>query len=83
MIFHQWLIPQDQLIEKVSQFRNAMVQDAQSRGMTINRGVEKVTEADLDRGIIARTATDSLPDLIQLSEELYHQLWQPFQEHII
>ena len=82
LVFHQWKIPKAQLVAKIEVFREAMMQDAQSRGLTMVRGVEKV-EANSERAVVTRVRVDQDIDFSKLSKELYQQLWQPFQSDLM
>ncbi len=81
LVFHQWKISKSQLIAKIEAFRAAMMQDAQSRGLTMVRGVEKVG-VDSERAVVTRAMVNQDIDFDELSQELYQQLWQPFQAYL-
>ncbi len=81
LIFHQWKIAKVQLTAKIEAFRTAMMQDAQSRGLTMVRGVEKIEERT-ERAVVTRTRINKNVDFPQLSKEFYQQLWQPFQAYL-
>ncbi len=83
LVFHQWKIPKAQLVAKIDAFRAEMMQDAQNRGLTMLRGVEKIGDANAERGVITMTRTTQNTDFSNLSKELYQQLWQPFEVDLL
>lgn len=74
LLFHQWAIPNAELVKKIENFRSSMMQDAQSRGFMVTRKVERITE----RAVVTRARREENIDFDQIAKELYQQLWQPF-----
>lgn len=85
IILHQCKVDSDEISTKVTQFRNALIQDAHSRGIDISRGVKTLTKANQFRDISSfdsGSVKDTFADYKTISKEIYQLLLAPFKDEL-